>query len=247
MKIIAKARRLESARFRWECRRKVFSGKGEVSMASENAVSTLPRMSRTPAGSKWAVGLILGSLWLTAPAPAQTTLPPPATRWEIDFTTGVLWKVGGSATPLSYTLVPQIISFKIPPITERPFGGGTLMMRSRFSLLLESIVRGPERSYLGLAAAGELEWRENSGRLAAFFAAGGGFGWMNSKGYEVPGGQGQDFNLNWLLHAGVRYRLRAQWVWSLGLYFQHISNRGMDKVNPGLNALGPTLGLAKRF
>src|SRR5690348_14109997 len=61
-------------------------------------------------------------------------------RWEIDVTTGVLWKVGGGATPLSYTLVPHIISFKIPPISQRPWAGGILMMRSRFSLLLEPII-----------------------------------------------------------------------------------------------------------
>jgi hypothetical protein len=121
------------------------------------------------------------------------------------------------------------------------------MMRSRFSLLLEPIIHGPERSFLGVAAAGELEWRQRDGGFAAFFASGGGFGWMDSKGYEIRGAQGQDFNLNWLIHTGVRYRLAGDWLCSLGLYFQHISNRGMDKVNPGLNALGPTFGVAKRF
>jgi lipid A 3-O-deacylase len=70
---------------------------------------------------------------------------------------------------------------------------------------------------------------------------------MDSKGYEVPGGQGQDFNLNWLIHAGVRFRTAHAWWASLGLYFQHISNRGLNKINPGLNALGPTLGLSRKF
>jgi hypothetical protein len=158
-----------------------------------------------------------------------------------------LWKVGDGATPLPYVVVPQIISLKIPPITERPWAGGTLVLRSRFSLLLEPIVRGPEHYYVGLAAAGELEWRSPAEWFTGFFASGGGFGWMDSKGYQIAGGQGQDFNLNWLIHSGVRYRTRRDWIWSLGLYFQHISNKGMDKVNPGLNALGPTLGLSRRF
>jgi len=191
--------------------------------------------------------MILGGVLSASRVAAQAVQAAPMARWEIDATTGIFWKVGGGATPLSYTILPQIISFKIPPVFERPWAGGTLMMRSRFSLLLESIVRGPERSFLGVAAAGELEWRERTGRVSAFFAAGGGFGWMDSKGYETPGGQGQDFNLNWLVHTGVRYATHEKWVWSLGVYFQHISNRGMDKVNPGLNAVGPTLGLAKRF
>lgn len=216
-------------------------------MASAERVATFRRMSFKAGGGRLVVWVIVGIALLSGRSFAQAVDKPLTTRWEIDATTGVLWRVGGSATPLSYTLLPQIISFKIPPVFERPWAGGTLMMRSRFSLLLESIVRGPERSYLGVAAAGELEWRERSGRASAFFAAGGGFGWMHSRGYEIPGGQGQDFNLNWLMHTGVRYAMRDNWVWSLGVYFQHISNRGMDKVNPGLNALGPTLGLAKRF
>ena len=79
---------------------------------------------------------------------------PPATRYDWDVSSGVLWKVGGGATPLSYTLVPLIISLKIPPISERPWAGGILMLRSRFSLLIEPIVRGPEHSFVGTAAAG---------------------------------------------------------------------------------------------
>ena len=70
---------------------------------------------------------------------------------------------------------------------------------------------------------------------------------MNSKGYEIAGAQGQDFNLNWLIHVGIRYRTSANWRTSLGVYFQHISNRGMDDINPGLNSLGPTLAVSKRF
>lgn len=189
--------------------------------------------------------LTLGSCVQAATTPAPTIADEPKYEWEA--MTGVLWKIGGGATPLSYTILPQIISLKIPPIIEKPWRGGTFVMRSRFSLLLEPISRGPEDYYLGVAAAGELEWRHPSGRFDCFFASGGGFGVMDSKGYEVVGGQGQDFNLNWLIHTGVRYRTASGWRWSAGLYFQHISNRGMDDVNPGLNSLGPTLGLSRRF
>jgi lipid A 3-O-deacylase len=178
---------------------------------------------------------------------AEQGQSPGELRYELEVMQGLLWKVGGGATPLTYLLVPQIISLKIPPVTERPWMGGTLVLRSRFSLLLEPIVRGPENYYVGLAAAGELEWRHPSGRFDAFFASGGGFGWMDSRGYVVKGAQGEDFNLNWLIHTGVRYRTHAGWVWSAGAYFQHISNRGLNKINPGLNVLGPTLALSHRF
>ena len=196
---------------------------------------------RWPGIVGWAV--VSGAALLAAAEP----MPAPPSRWEVDVASGVFWKVGGGGSQLPYVLLPQIISFKIPPISERPLGHGTLVYRSRFSLLLEPIVRGPEHSFIGTAAAGELEWRSASQRFAGFFASGGGFGWMDSKGYEVRGGQGQDFNLNWLIHSGLRYRTPHDWWCSLGLYFQHISNRGMDKVNPGLNALGPTFGIARKF
>lgn len=198
-------------------------------------------------------GLLGCGLWILAGlcgAAAVTEEPvtfTPNLRYELEFTTGIFWKVGGGATPLSYTLLPQIISLKIPPINSRPFAGGTLVMRSRFSLLLEPIIKGPENYYVGLAAAGEIEWRDSSQRLTVFFASGGGFGWMNSKGYQIAGAQGQDFNLNWLIHSGVRYRTSEDSQLSLGLYFQHISNKGMDKVNPGLNALGPTVSWSRLF
>ncbi|WP_438483008.1 acyloxyacyl hydrolase [Oleiharenicola lentus] len=200
---------------------------------------------------RWCISAVLAlatsPLAFSAETPPALPDAPARLRWEVEFESGVLWKVGGGATPLSYTLLPQIISFKIPPITERPWAGGTFVFRSRFSLLLEPIVRGPESYYVGAAAAGEIEWRSKYERFTGFFSSGGGFGWMDSQGYEMPGGQGQDFNLNWLIHAGVRFRTAHDWRVSVGLYFQHISNRGMDKINPGLNALGPTLGLSRKF
>jgi lipid A 3-O-deacylase len=168
-------------------------------------------------------------------------------RYEWDVSSGVFWRVSGSGSQLPYVLTPLIISVKIPPVNEHQLWGGVLVMRSRFSLLLEPIVRGPEHYYVGVAAAGDLEWRDPSGHFAAFFASGGGFGLMDSKGYQVVGGQGQDFNFNWLVHSGVRYRTSAGWQISLGAYFQHISNRGLNKINPGINALGPMLGISRRF
>jgi hypothetical protein len=168
-------------------------------------------------------------------------------RWVVDYTTSILWKVGGGATPLTYVLTPQIISVLCPPIRRLPFLGGTLTLRSRLSLLLEPIITGPEKYFFGTAAAGDLEWRCPSEQFACFLASGGGFGWMNARGYEVKGAQGQDFNLNWLIHTGIRFHTSQNWQGSVGLYFQHISNRDLNKINPGLNALGPSLGLSRRF
>jgi len=194
-----------------------------------------------------AAGLACAAFCATASAADEPALTPNL-RYELDYSTGLFWKVGGGATPLTYRLLPQIVTLKIPPIhVWENWAGGTLVMRSRFSLLLEPIIHGPEHYYLGLTAAGELEWRNPDQHFTVFFASGGGFGWMDSKGYQVKGAQGQDFNLNWMIHSGVRYRPSEEWQYSLGLYFQHISNKGMDKVNPGLNALGPTFSISRLF
>jgi len=178
---------------------------------------------------------------------AAEPMPAPPSRWEVDVTSGVFWKVGGGGSQLPYVLLPQIISFKIPPISERPWGTGTLVFRSRFSLLIEPIVRGPEHSFIGTAAAGELEWRSALNRFAAFFASGGGFGWMDSKGHAVRGAQGEDFNFTWLAYPGVRFMLRDRLSGSVGVYFQHISNTYLNRVNPGLNAVGPMASLGWHF
>ena len=125
--------------------------------------------------------------------------------------------------------------------------GGDLVIRHRFSLLLEPIVEGPEDYYFGLAASGSLEWWNKPRTFSLFFAAGGGLGWMNSQGYEVEGAQGQDLNFNWFLYAGARCLCWDRVSLSLGLYYQHISNTGLDDVNPGIDALGPMLGMTWRF
>ena len=63
----------------------------------------------------------------------------------------------------------------------------------------------------------------------------------------MKGGQGEDFNLNWLAYTGVRLLARNQMSASFGFYFQHISNHGMNPVNPGLNAVGPMLSVGWHY
>ncbi len=172
----------------------------------------------------------------------------PVQHWEVDYETGVLWRFTGDATPLSYTVLPQLLTVKSPLVgTARPFYGGDLVIRNRFSLLVEPISMGPEHHFLGVSASGIMEWWDHQRTRSLFFAAGGGIGWLDAKGHEIKGAQGEDFNLNWLAYTGARIMTRKRVSVSLGAYFQHISNKGMNSVNPGLNAVGPMLSIGWHF
>jgi hypothetical protein len=183
-------------------------------------------------------------------APAATDTPPrydPAAHWEFDFESGLLWRAGHNASPLNYIMEPQLFTLKSPAVLQWKLGGGDLVLRSRYSLVLEPISKGPENHFFGATGSGILEWWDAARTRALFFSSGGGVGLLDSKGYEVKGAQGQDFNLTWLLYLGGRVRVKAGLSASLGLYFQHVSNGGMNRVNPGVDAVGPMLSLGWHF
>ncbi len=172
----------------------------------------------------------------------------PTQHWEVDYESGILWKFTGSATPLSYTIEPQMLTVKSPLVGDaRSVAGGELVMRNRFSLLVEPISMGPEHHFIGVTASGDMEWWDRTRTFSIFFAAGGGVGWLDSKGHQIKGAQGEDFNLTWLAYPGVRYIFKNRMSASAGVYFQHVSNRNMNRINPGLNAIGPILSIGWHY
>ena len=112
-------------------------------------------------------------------------------------------------------------------------------------MLVEPIARGPESVYLGVSAGPFLEYWFAGQKACSYASAGGGVGSIDSG--NVPGGQGQDFTLNWYVTSGLRYYLKANLAIHAGLFFQHLSNGGATDPNPGLNCLGPVVGLSWRF
>jgi lipid A 3-O-deacylase len=168
-------------------------------------------------------------------------------RWEVQYDTAALWSIGGNASPLHYTFLPQMLSVKTPQFTHFRFDFGDFIVRARLSFLGEPIVQGPESYFVGMSFSPSLEWWNKPRSFAAFYSVGGGVGWMDSRGDKVPGGQGQDFNLVWFMHGGIKYRWNDHFSASLGLLFQHISNGGQTRINPGVDALGPTLGFSYHF
>lgn len=197
--------------------------------------------------------LELGHLHAGTPAPNSELQAPaasydPVDHWEFNLETGALWRFESNGTPLNYVFLPQMLTFKTPAVFKHDFQGGSVIaLRSRFSLLLEGIVEGPESYFLGASASGILEWWNASRTFSLFLTSGGGVGWMDSKGYEVEGAQGQDFNFHWFIYTGARVRVAEKMSVGLGAYYQHISNRGQDEINPGVDALGPMLSIGWHF
>lgn len=177
----------------------------------------------------------------------QEVVAAPAAGWEFGFETGALWRVGDRATPLNYVLLPQVLTLKTP----RQFGGqvfgGDWMVRGRFALEAAPVVVGPERYFVGALLSPSVEWWAPSRRLTVFLGAGGGVGLMDARGDEVAGAQGQDFNFTWFAQAGVQWRITPAFAVGLAAQYQHISNGGMNAINPGLDALGPMLGFGWRW
>ena len=191
--------------------------------------------------------LYAGPLQDTSTAPAPVTALDPTKRWEVGFETSSFWEFGGNATDLDYQFLAQFVTIKSPAVLDWNLGGGVLVVRNRLSFLGEAIIEGPESYFFGVTGGASMECGNASRTFSLFLSAGGGVGLMDSKGYEVVGGQGQDFNFTWYVHSGAICRLSEKWSATLGIYYQHISNKGNDPINPGVDALGPTLGFSRHF
>ncbi|MGB1130042.1 MAG: acyloxyacyl hydrolase [Haloferula sp.] len=185
------------------------------------------------------VPLILGSA-------LATDLDHPADAWELTLESGYTWGIG-SNTPIDYEIVPTQLTLRTPTHLTwwEDENGARLIVRGRFSLMMESITRGPESYYLGLSGAPSIEYWLADQKTSFFFSIGGGIGWTDSAG--PPGGQGQDFTLNWFAQLGLRREIAEDLSLLGGAYFVHHSNGGQTSPNPGIDALGFTIGLGWTF
>jgi len=170
----------------------------------------------------------------------------PSDAWEWTLESGYLWKVG-SNSDIDYEIIPTQLTLRTPVVWTWWEGadGAKLVVRSRYSALWETITSGPENVYLGVTAAPSIEYWFPSEKTSVFFSIGGGFGWLDSSGGEQ--GQGQDFTLNWFSQLGLRQKITNDVSLLGGVYFTHHSNLGMTDPNPGIDAIGITLGAAWKF
>jgi hypothetical protein len=169
--------------------------------------------------------------------------PVPGRPWEssaYDLEVGVLREIG-SGTTFDYRLVPVQFSWRSKEFMGHVFADGNrIVVRHRLTVLGTWMQNGPESHYIGVAGSPSVEWWDRTGKWSLFTGAGGGFGVTNSKASE--GGLGQDFTLNWFIRGGVEHVIAKNRRLSAGIMYQHMSNGGMSKPNPGIDALGFTLG-----
>lgn len=158
----------------------------------------------------------------------------------VTLESGMLWAVRHN-TPFDYRLVPTQLSWRSAEFLGRELPDGSrLVVRHRLTLIATWVEKGPESRYVGFAGSPSIEWWNKAGTRALVGGAGGGFGWIDSRG--VVGGQGQDLTLNWFARAGVERVFAGGGRIYTGLMFQHMSNLGMTDPNPGIDALGVTVG-----
>lgn len=187
----------------------------------------------------------IGAADTPAPSSLSAQVRPIYAAHAIDIESGMLFQAGSSTT-LDYRLVPTQIAWRSPRFIGHDFkSGASLSLRHRAALLGTWIAEGAENHYFGVMLSPSIEYWNAAQTYGFYLGAGGGLGWVDSQG--VPGGQGQDFTLNWFAHLGVQRVLTERISLRVGAMFQHMSNGGATDPNPGIDAVGFTLGLSRRF
>ncbi len=190
---------------------------------------------------------LLGASCIASAGTAATSeTAHPADLWEWTLESGYLWNVGNN-TDIDYEIIPTQLTLRSPVVWDlvEDDDGSRWVVRNRFSLLMETIRSGPESHYLGAAAAPSVEYWFPDEKTSALFSIGGGFGWTDSSG--GTDGMGQDFTFNWFTQLGLRREILENVSLTGGVYFIHHSNLGMTDPNPGIDALGFTLGVGWGF
>ena len=172
--------------------------------------------------------------------PADESAAPPWKSSALGVETGILWEAG-TGTPFPYRMLQTQVSWR----SREVFGvglkdGSRLLVRHRLTLIGTIVEGGPESRYIAFSGSPSLEWWNKAATSSLFGGAGGGFGVIDSRG--IKGGQGQDFTLNWFARGGIEHLVSRNLRFSLAIMFQHMSNGGATKPNPGIDAVGFMLG-----
>ena len=186
---------------------------------------------------------LLGAvLAATALAADDGAAAPPWKSSAVNLEAGILWEVG-TGTPFPYRLLHTQLSWRSAEFLGWELKDGSrIVVRHRLTLLGDVVQGGPESHYVAFSGSPSLEWWDKSGTWSLFTGSGGGFGAIDSRG--IKGGMGQDLTLNWFIRGGIEHITAKNFRLSAGIMYQHMSNGGMTKPNPGIDALGFMIGCA---
>jgi len=206
---------------------------------------------------------------LTEPASHRHSKPPDINqdiyyknRHEVSFETGFLpinipfafdFLTSGAynKTPLNYTLVPNIASFR----WQLGKVGGPKLLRGNwdatFGGTYTAIPRGPESRYWASLLGFRRNFIQPDWRIVPYFDGRVGMGNIDAMGPKgVSFAQGQDLTFTFLIGSGVSYNFNARYGISAGLTYMHISNMYLSEpkyLNFGINVYGPMVGLNVRL
>lgn len=169
----------------------------------------------------------------------------PLLPWEsssFSVESGLIWGIG-TGTPLSYRIVPTQFSWRSAAAFGHTFDNGArILVRHRLTVIGSWIQQGPESHYVAFVGSPSVELWDKAGKWCLFTGSGGGAGLLDSRG--VKGSQGQDFTLTWFIRGGIEHAISHNRTVSAGILYEHMSNGGQTKPNPGIDALGFSLGFS---
>ena len=179
-------------------------------------------------------GLFLAAL--VSPASAQNG--PETDGREVEF-----WTTGGHGTnSVTQHTGVWTAGFRYGWVITSPRGPG--LLRGRFEYAVDAVpvfvVFQPTNTAYGAAINPfALVWNfDTHGRVVPYIELGGGALFTNT---QVPEGSSR-INFTSASALGLHF-LTAKTTWTADVRFMHISNAGLEKLNPGINTVQLRLGL----
>lgn len=193
----------------------------------------------------FAKAVLSATLLYTAVSAAEETTILPWESSSFSIETGPLWEIG-TGTPIAYRLVPTQFSWRSAEAFGHSFSDGSrILFRHRLTLIGSWIQNGPESHYVAIVGSPSVELWDKTAKWCLYTGSGGGAGVLDSRG--VKGGQGQDFTLTWFIRGGIEHVIAPNRSVSAGILYEHMSNGGQTKPNPGIDALGFTVGYSWKY
>ncbi len=158
-----------------------------------------------------------------------------------------LWTGGGHSVPGGTSHIGVWnLGLRYGWILTRPHGPGFLKGRLEYALdaMPAFLVFQPANTAYGVGFSPfALKWNfATRGRIAPYFELNGGTLFTN---HDVPTGTN---NVNFTSAAALgTHVLGASRNWSVEVRYMHISNAGLARLNPGINAVQVRLGVGKFF